>query len=90
MTVTEYQRYSARVRRYGFTPEEAFTIPKNKPLWMARIESDEGLSMVDIVKRERRVGVSDAMIAASYDIHKDTLGHWIRKWQKSGLLETRQ
>lgn len=52
MTDAEFSRYDARVRYYGFTPEEAFHCPPNKPLWMYRLEKREGMSFEDIAKRE--------------------------------------
>lgn len=56
------------------------------PLWMFRAEKEEGLKMPEIIKREISCGSSYAQIAASFGVHKDTFGHWVRKWKKAGIL----
>jgi len=85
---SECDCYSTFYKRlgYGFSFEDAHALAKNKPRWMAVIERDEGFDFIEILKRERSCGVSDAQIARSFSVHKDTLGHWIRKWKNAGLL----
>jgi hypothetical protein len=71
---------------YGFTVEQALLIPKHMPRWMFQIEQEEGLSILEVVKREKAMGVSDADLAFSFEVKKDTLGHWLRKWRRAGEL----
>ena len=71
---------------YGYTVEEALLIPKNMPRWMWLVEQEEGLPIIEVVKREKSFGVSDAELAFSFEVHKDTLGHWLRKWRREGKL----
>jgi hypothetical protein len=86
MTEKEYQRYWRRVAYYGFTPEEAFNAPIRVPLWMYRVEQEEGCSFVDFLKREFAMGFSICAVARSIEVHQDTLYHWVRKFRNSGLL----
>jgi len=86
MTEKEYQRYWRRVNRYGFTPEEAYKAPVRVPLWMFRIEIEEGLPFVEFLKREFAFGLSLQSIALSIDVKYHTLYHWVKKFKKSGLL----
>jgi len=79
MTTTEYQRYFARVNYYGFTNEEAYYCPKNMPLWMYRLEQEEGVSFVEFVNCGLSKGLRIADIARSIGEHYDTVYHWIRK-----------
>lgn len=79
MTEKEYQRYWRRVKRYGFTEEEAYLCPPNTPLWMYRLEIEESLPFKSIVAREIKCGCSCSDIAASIGIKSATLYHWIRK-----------
>ena len=86
MTETDYQRYWKRVARYGFTPEEAFACPRRKPLWMFRVEQEEGVAFAEFIRRELRCRVSLRQIALSIGVHKDTLYHHVRKLRRQGVL----
>ena len=86
MTSTDYQRYFARVNRYGFTPEEAFHCPPNTPLWMYRLEQEEGITFAEFVKRELPRVKSFANLARSIGENKDKVYYWIRKLRKMGEL----
>jgi hypothetical protein len=81
-----YGTWHKRITRDGYTPEQAFHVPKRMPLWMWLIEQEERMPIIEVVRREQLAGVSDSMIAASFGVHKDTLGHWIRKWKREGKL----
>jgi len=67
------------VAHYGFTPEEAFTAPPNKPLWMIRLESEEGCNFAEVVNRWRKCGGTLADLARSVGVHKDTVSYHVRK-----------
>lgn len=86
MTPTHYSRYNKRMTRYGFNHEQAFFVPVRQPLWQWLVEQEERLPIIQVVQRERNHGVTDAEIARGFGVKKDTLGHWIRKWKKQGLL----
>jgi DNA invertase Pin-like site-specific DNA recombinase len=86
MTQTEYQRYHKRLTCYGYTPEEALYLPVRMPRWMAAIEAEEGMPIIDVIKRELKAGSNYSQIARSFDVHRDTMYHWIRKWNDKGLL----
>lgn len=75
-----------RQERDGYSVEEALSIPKGVPRWIWLIEQEEGLPIVEVIKREQLMGVSDADIARSFDVKVDTLGHWIRKFKREGKL----
>jgi DNA invertase Pin-like site-specific DNA recombinase len=85
MTLTEYNRYQKRLA-YGYTPEQAFSLPKRMPRWMAAIEDEEGLPIVDVINRELKAGMNYSQIARSFDMNIATLYHWIQKWEKQGLI----
>lgn len=87
MTEREYQRYWRRTRRYGYTPEEAYSIPSQIPRWMHKVEREEGVSFVEFLRREIACRVSYAQIARSIGVHKDTLFHHIRKLKREGMLQ---
>jgi hypothetical protein len=86
MTEKEYQRYWRRVAYYGFTPEEAFSAPIRVPLWIYRVEQEEGCAFVDFLKREFALGYSIADVARSIDVTHARLFNRIRKYRKDGLL----
>lgn len=71
---------------YGYTPEQALSIPKGMPRWMWQIEQEAGRDIIEVVRFERSLGLSDARIAEGFGVKKDTLGHWIRKWKREGKL----
>lgn len=85
MTQKEYSRYTKRLE-YGYTPEQALTIPPGIPRWMAEVEKEEGCNFLSFLRRERTIGQTWAQIARSIEVKKDTLGHWVRKYQRAGLL----
>jgi hypothetical protein len=85
MTLTEYNRYQKRLA-YGYTPEQAFSLPKRMPRWMAAIEEEEGLPIIDVIKRELKAGNNYSQIARSFDLPIWKMYHWIRKWTKEGKL----
>ena len=86
MTEAEYQRFNKRINRYGFTHEEAYHCPKNTPLWMYRVEREEGMSFAEIVKLEIARGVSYSQIARSIGQNIATVYHWIRKFRQAGAI----
>lgn len=86
MTETEYQRYWKRANRYGYTPEEAYHIPKRVPRWMFRVEREEGISFASFLRREIKCGASLKTIAISIGVHHETLYHHVRKFRKAGML----
>lgn len=88
MNATEYSRYNKRITRDGFTPEEAFYCPPGLPLWVYRLEREEGLPFCEIAKRELSAGVSIAQMALGIGVKKWTLEHWIRKMRKEGRICT--
>jgi hypothetical protein len=85
MTQTEYNRYQKRLA-YGYTPEQAFSLPKRMPRWMAAIEDEEGMPIIDVIKRELKAGNNYSQIARSFDLPIWRMYHWIRKWAKEGML----
>lgn len=85
MTLTQYNRYHKRLA-YGYTPEQALHLPVRMPRWMAAIEAEEGMPIVDVIKRELKAGMNYSQIARSFDVRVDTMYHWIRKWIDKGLL----
>lgn len=86
MTEKEYQRYWRRVAYYGFTPEEAFNAPVRVPLWIYRVEQEEGCAFVDFLQRQFDMGNSIADIARSIDVKHCRLFHWVRKFRNAGTL----
>jgi len=77
-----YNRYAKRMtlRKFTqFTHEEAMLCPAGKPLWMYRLEMEEGIALRRIIHRELSVGVCLSDIARSIDVHRDTLMHWVKK-----------
>jgi hypothetical protein len=86
MTQTEYQRYHKRLTCYGYTPEQALYLPVRMPRWMATIEAEEGLPIIDVINRELKAGMNYSQIARSFDMNIATLYHWIQKWEKQGLI----
>lgn len=85
MTEAEYQRYQKRLA-YGWRAEQALLVPRNIPRWVDDIEKEYQCSFVLFLKRERTLGQSWAQIARSIEVKKDTLGHWVRKYKRQGLL----
>lgn len=85
MTETEYQRYWRRLS-YGWPHDVAVLARKGMPRWMFEVEREEGRPIIEVVKSQKIAGASDAEIARSFEVKKDTLGHWIRKWKKAGLI----
>ena len=79
MTERDYQRYWKRITHYGFTPEEAFSAPPNKPLWMVRLESEEGRDFKTIVNGWRACGGSLSGLALSIGVSKDAVCYHVRK-----------
>ena len=69
---------------YGYSVEEAHTLPKNKPRWMQRIEDEEQMPMRDLLAHAAVMAVATgytcADLAREWGVHKDTLGYWARKW----------
>lgn len=86
MTNTEYHRYQKRITRDGYTPEQAFYLPPNIPRWQFIVEQEEGAPVYDVVRREMNRGLSLTHIARSFEVSKDVLCYWVRKWKKQGLL----
>lgn len=70
----------------GYTVDEALLIPKGMPRWMWQVQQEEGCSIIEVIKREKLMSVSDADIARSFGVKKDTLGYWIRKFKREGKL----
>jgi hypothetical protein len=87
MNQTDYQRQYARRKRYGFTKKQAKEVPAGMPLWMWKIEQAEGMSFAKFVNNHMKFGVSDAEIARSCEVKKDTMGYWIRKYRRLGLID---
>jgi hypothetical protein len=81
----DYSTFYKRLA-YGYTVAEALLIPYQMPRWMFAIEQEEGMPIIDVVKREKSLGVSDGRLAESFEINKHTLGHWLRKWRRAGQL----
>lgn len=79
----EYHTYRKRVER-GMSPEEAAELPPGRPLWMWRIEKEEGRRLRDILedaaKAARINNYSCAALAREWGVKKDTLGAWARRW----------
>lgn len=88
MTQTEYSRYHKRLTCYGYTPEQALQLPVRMPRWMAAIEAEEGMPIIDVIKRELKAGMNYSQIARSFDLPIWKMYHWIRKWTKEGKLPT--
>lgn len=100
MNATEFRRYDSRVRFYGFTPDEAFHCPSNKPLWMYRLEQERGMTFAAIAKKEfqklvavrgkngnwrfRNTSIQDFSESIG-KCHATTL-YWIRKLREAGDL----
>jgi DNA-binding transcriptional ArsR family regulator len=85
-TDKDFQRYYKRIHCYGFTPEEAYHCPRCKPLWMYRLEIQEGITFAEIVKRGIANGVSYSEIARSIGKNISTVYHWIQRLQKAGAI----
>jgi hypothetical protein len=81
-----YETYNKRITRDGYTPEQAWLIPVGMPRWMWLVEQEESMPIVEVVKREKSAGVSDAQIACSFGVSKHVLSHWMRKWKREGKL----
>jgi transposase-like protein len=81
----DYSTFYKRLA-YGYTVAEALLIPKRMPRWMYAVEQEEGLSIIDVVKRERAAGVNNVQIAHSFEVNPATLYSWIRKWRRAGVL----
>ncbi len=76
---TYYKRLAA-----GYDHEQAHTLPKHCPRWMRAIEEQEGQPLREILtaaaKAAPHTGYTCADLAREWGLHKDTLGHWCRKW----------
>jgi hypothetical protein len=73
-----------RINRYGFTPEEARNCPLRTPLWMYRIEQEEGMQMRDLLNDAadcaKHTGYTLADLAREWGVAHATLQHWATKW----------
>lgn len=85
MTETEYQRYWKRLQ-YGYSHDQAYSVPKGMPRWMFDIEQQEQRSIIDVVSQAFRAGSTIADIARSFGVSHSRIFHWVRKWRKEGLL----
>jgi len=86
VNATEFSRYDSRVRFYGFTPDEAFHCPSNKPLWMYRLEQEKGMTFAEIAKRELSRGARVSGLARSIGKCHATTLYWVRKLREAGDL----
>jgi len=82
MDSKHYQRYYQRIKAGKFTEEEAYHCPAHTPLWMYRLEKEEGIPLMEIIAQELARGFCVAEIARSFEVHRDTLDHWIKKLKR--------
>ncbi len=73
-----------RIQCYGYTPEEADNCPIGKPLWMYRIEQEEGRSLRSILEEAaataRDTGYTLRDLAREWNVNHATLLFWAHKW----------
>lgn len=75
--------YYHRLER-DWSVEEAACCPVDMPLWMWRIEQEEGRSLRDMLAEGARAakvtGYSLSDMADEWGVSRSKLGHWARKW----------
>lgn len=78
-----FMTWQKRVSR-GMNPEMAAELPSRKPLWMHKIELEEGRPLREILQEEAKAaevtGYSCTALAKEWGVKKDTLGYWARRW----------
>lgn len=83
-TGVNFSTLHRRIRYYGFTLDEAINCPSGVPLWMYRIEQDEGQQMVDLLRDAAsaacETGYTLADLAREWGVNSHTLQHWSKKW----------
>jgi len=68
----------------GYTQDEAENCPVRTPLWIYRIERDEGMSLreilADTAATARETGYTLPDLAREWGVPRSTLQHWASKY----------
>lgn len=73
-----------RIKYYGYTLDEAINCPSGTPLWLYRIEQDEGMPLVELLRgaaaTAKQTGYTLADMAREWGVAHHTLQHWSTKY----------
>tara|TARA_R110000868_G_scaffold207972_5_gene457115 strand:+ start:1809 stop:1994 length:186 start_codon:yes stop_codon:yes gene_type:complete len=53
--------------------------------WARKVEEEEGMPIVEVIKRERSFGVPDCTIAASFEIDRKAYQAMLDRLRKKGI-----
>jgi hypothetical protein len=60
-------------------------MPVIKAEWARQVEEEEGMCIIDVIRRERAFGVSDAVIADSFEIQAKCFNAAMRRLRDKGI-----
>jgi hypothetical protein len=60
-------------------------MPVIKAAWAKKVEEEEGMCILDVIKRERAFGVSDSVIADSFEIQAKCFNAAMRRLRDKGF-----
>ena len=60
-------------------------MPVIKAAWAKKVEEEEGMCILEVIKRERQFGVPDAVIADSFEIQAKCFNAAMRRLRDKGF-----
>jgi hypothetical protein len=60
-------------------------MPVIKAEWARQVEKEEGMCVLDVIRRERAFGVPDAVIADSFEIQAKCFNEAMRRLRGKGI-----